>query len=451
MASPDSVPESKLRVAVKKVPTALRLIGGLALLVLTGTLLMMLPAMTVERPLSFSDALFTAVSSVTVTGLSVIDPSIHLTRAGQITLLALIQLGGVGYMVMAVLIFRLLGRSLSLTDRMTLQDALGLLNPSGVAQLTMQVFKTVLMIEGVGAVLLFPSFLRSMSVPEAALNSVFHAVSAFCNAGFDLLGGTVPDEPYPLTIIGILIILGGLGIPVLYDVLTYRRNKRITLHTRLTVLTAVGLIIWGALGLFLSEASPGGMLESEPVGRQAGLALFQSISARTAGLWAVEDPGSITEAGRLMIISQMFIGCAPASMGGGITTGTFLILVLALFAYARRHSTPVVYGRAIPGEMVRKAAAVLTIAVFAVLTSTWLIVLTHPHLTIGQVLFEVVSAFSTCGYSLGTTEQMTDFGRGVLIVMMFWGRLGALTILFALTRPRPPRRVTYPEEKILIG
>lgn len=436
-----------------ELPASVRLIGGLAAFVLLGTLLMMLPWVAVDNGLTLNEALFTAVSALSVTGLSVITPSVDLTVFGKIILMLLIQAGGIGYMVFAVLVFRLLGREVSLTDRMALQDALGLINLSGIVELTRRVFVTVLIIEVIGGICLFLHWRHSMPMDRALFFAMFHAVSAFCNAGFDLFNGSstpFPTDPTTLTIMGSLIVLGGLGIPVLFDLITFQRLRRVTLHTKLTLVTVAGLTIWGMVALMLTEARAGGVLEGMPVGRQLGLALFQSISCRTAGFVGLPDFADVSSASELLMTTLMFIGCAPASMGGGITTGTFTVLVLALFAHIKRRNTPIVQGRAIPGAMVRKAAAVLTVSLAAVLTSSWLIMATHGT-PLDLTVFEVVSAFATCGLTLDFTLELNPFGQAIIIFMMFWGRLGALTMLFAFTRPRPPRRVAYPEEKVLIG
>lgn len=440
-----------------RTPTALRLIGGLAGFSLIGMLLLMLPMMSKGEPLPMNDALFTAVSALSVTGLSTIVPVTDLTAAGKVTLMFLIQLGGVGYMVLAVLVFRILGRDVSLTDRMALQDALGLINLRGIVQLTLRVVATVVVIEALGATLLFFHWSNTGPIADkpagyVAFYAIFHSVSSFCNAGFDLFTGryAYPTDSVTLLIKGTLIVLGGLGIPVLFDLIVQRNTRKFSLHTKLTLKVTLGLMLWGALGLWLSESRPGHVLDGLPLWRQIELSVFQSVSCRTAGFVGMPSFESLDSASQLMIMTLMFIGCAPASMGGGITTGTFLVMVLAMVAYARRQSTPVVSGRAIPGEMVRKAAAVLTISLFAVLTSAWIIMLTHP-VSFERAVFEVVSAFATCGLTLNFTSELNGVGQAVIIFMMFWGRLGALTVLFAFTGSNRSRRVRYPEEKVLIG
>jgi trk system potassium uptake protein TrkH len=435
---------------------AARVIGGLLAMVTAGTLILMLPPMGAERALTFAEAAFTAVSALTVTGLTVITPATDLSPLGQWTLLLLIQLGGVGYVVLAVVVFHLLGRQISLADRLSLRDALGVLSTRGIAQLAQKVFAGVLAIEMAGAVALYLHWSRLYEDPNLPFVALFHAVAAFCNAGFETFTGNpqypngVPVDGLSLLIKGVLIVMGGLGIPVLYELFSLRRRNRLSLHSRLTLKISAILVVWGAFALWISESRPGNVLDGLPLFRQIEIALFQSVSCRAAGYVGMPAFETIDPASQLLIVTLMAIGCAPASMGGGLTTGTLLVMVLALAAYLRGQSTPIVGGRAIPGEMVRKAAAVLTISLFAVLTSAWLLMLTHP-VSFELAIFEAVSAFATSGLTLGFTQELNGYGLAIVMMLMLWGRLGALTLLVILTRPRAERRLTYPEEKILIG
>ncbi|MGQ9826689.1 MAG: TrkH family potassium uptake protein [Roseiflexus sp.] len=435
-------------------PAALRLVLGLAVLVAAGTLVLMLPWMGAERPLTWNEALFTAVSALSVTGLSIITPVHDLSLVGQIVLLLLIQIGGVGFMVVAVIVFQLLGRRVTLTDRLALTDSMGLLVPGAIVQLVRRVLLTVLLLEAIGAALLWIHWRDLLGPERALLYAIFHAVSAFCNAGFDLFTGLpnypdgIPNDSITLAILGSLIFLGGLGIPVLAELLTFWRI-RFSLHTRITLTVVIILVSIGAGGLFLTEQQSGHLLEREPLDRQIALALFQSVSTRTAGFSAFQPLDELSPAGRLLTIVLMFIGCAPASMGGGITTGTFAVLMLAVGAYARGLASPQIGGRTLAPQTVRKAAAILTVSLFVVLTATWLILVTHEA-TLDDALFEVVSAFATCGLSLTLTGNLNLFGQLVICVMMFWGRLGALTLVVALANQRP-QLVAYPEEQVLIG
>ncbi len=440
--------------AVLRVPA--RLVSGLAALVLLGAFLLLLPPMGGARQLQLNEAMFTAVSALTVTGLTVITPFSDLSLPGKLVLLGLIQVGGVGYMTLATMAFRLLGREVSFVDRLALREAIGLREAGSVVQLVRHILVAVLLLEGVGALLLFWRWRDILPAQDRVLYAVFHAVSAFCNAGFDLFRGRpgfpdgVPNDTGTLAIMGTLIFLGTLGVPVLFDLLTFSWRRRLSLHTRITLPVIVFLSAGGALGLLISESFTGGVLTDKTLPRQIALALYQSVSGRTAGFVCIPELGTLHPSSDFLLNCLMFIGSAPASMGGGITTGTFVTLVLAIWAYGRGWPTPVVGGRAVPGEMVRKAAAVFALSVFVVVTATWVLLVTH-HSALQPTLFEVVSAFATCGLSLGMTSDLTLFGQAVIMAMMFWGRLGALTVIVVLTRRRPARLVTYPEERILIG
>jgi trk system potassium uptake protein len=433
----------------------LRLVVGLAALVALGTLALMAPGVS-TRPLALNEAFFTAVSALSVTGLSIITPVTDLTLIGQVILLVLIQIGGVGFMVIAVLVFRLLGRRISHADRLALTDSFGLLVPGAILKLTRRVVLTVLLIESIGALFLWLHWRELLGPDRALFYALFHAVSAFCNAGFDLFFGLpefpggIPNDDLTLLILGSLILLGGLGIPVLADLLTYWRSRQLSLHTRITLGVVLFLTLSGAVGIFAAEGRSGALLAETDPARRLALAAFQSISARTAGFGGIQPFDALSPASQLLMIVLMFVGCAPASMGGGITTGTFAVLVLALWAYVRGRPSPEVGGRSIGVQTVRRAAAVLTVSLLVVLIATWLILVTHPQATLDQVLFEVVSAFATCGLSLSFTGELSLFGQVIIALMMFWGRLGALTLVAAFAQ-QGRRRVELPEEQVLIG
>ncbi len=440
----------------RRLPVAAQLIAGLALLVALGAGLLMLSGLGSARALSFGDALFTSVSALSVTGLARITPARDLSLAGQIVLLLLIQVGGVGFMAFAVIVLRLIGRKVTLYDRLALRDSLGLVVPGAIVKIARRVFVTAVAVEGAGAVLLWLHWRAWLGDARAALYAVFHAVSAYCNAGFELFTGAdgwssgIPSDGFSLLVLGGLIFLGGLGIPVIADMLAWPRHRRVSLHTRLTLLVSVALFAAGTAGIFLAESGPGQLLSSEPVDRQIGLAMFHAVSARTAGIIAVDSFGQMAPATQLVFVVLMFIGCAPASMGGGITTGAFVTLWLAIWSYARGQSEPQAGRRTLSRGKVIRAGVVLSLSLFVVVTATWLILITHA-VTLDQALFEVVSAFATCGLTLDFTGRLNPFGQAVIMAVMFWGRLGALTVIAALAQQRPPSLVAYPTEDILIG
>lgn len=447
------------RVVRKPRPVALRLVVGLLILVIVGTLLLQLPGMTVGERLSFIEALFTATSAVTVTGLTVITASTDLTRSGQLVLLMLVQVGGVGYLFALALALQLVRWRLGLMDRLALSGSLGLDKPQDILKLSRRVLIGILVLEGLGAVLLYWHWRANEIVPEgeAAFYAVFHAVTAFCNAGFDLFAGLaryprgIPGDHFSLLVMGLLILLGGLGIPVLADLVTHGVSRRWSLHTRLTLWAVVALVLLGWIGLFVPETRAGGVLSGDPLDQQLMHTWFQSVSTRTAGFPGFEDFDNLVPESQLLVMTLMFIGSAPASMGGGITTGTFVVLILALWSYARGHPQVQVAGRTIAAGTVRRAAVILTISIATVVFAAWLILMTHP-LNMNVILFEVISAFATVGLSLGATGELNTFGRLVIIVMMFWGRLGAVTLVVAIvqTTSQPERLVEYPEEAVLI-
>ena len=443
-----------------RLPISGRIVLGLLSLILIGTALLMLPVMATEQSLTFRESIFTAVSALTVTGLSVISAGQDLTLTGQITLLILIQLGGMGYMFIATLVMRFIGRRVFILDRIALSNSIGLDSPQEIMQLLWQVFNGILLIEGLGTLALYAHWRLSGIIPSenALFMSLFHAISAFCNAGFDLFGNTaaypqgMPQDNITLIILGTIIFIGGLGIPVLSELIAQSRFRRWSLHTRVTAVLVTALVLVGWLFTFLAESGTNGVLAGLPLSQQLVQTWFHSVSSRTAGFAAFSSFDHITPATQVLTITLMFIGCAPASMGGGITTGTFAVLWIAVYNYTRGHLVVRAWQRTISGDTVRRAGAVLTISIGLVLTATFLILLTHPHADVGQVLFEVVSAFATCGLTLSFTNELNNFGLTIIAIMMIWGRLGALTIVTAVVQSaRHNAPIKYPEETLLIG
>lgn len=449
----------------RRLPVPLRLLVALAALIGLGTGLLLLPWMTTQ-PISFMDALFTATSASAVTGLSVLTTSTAFTRLGQWVILFLMETGGLGFMVTLVLTLRLLGRHISLVDRLAVSSSLGLASPKGILQVLGRTVAFMLAVEGIGALILWAHWRLSGIVPagDAAFYALFHSVAAFCNAGFDLFAGLpqypagIPTDPITLLALGWLVIIGGLGIPVYMELLHRRtarkegaRLRRLTLQTRLALWSALALVLVGWVGLLLGEYRQAGVLSGLPLGERVLRAWFQSAATRTAGFPGLSDFGSLHESSRLLLICLMFIGSAPASMGGGITTGTFSVLVVAMWSLARGYDRVRAGQRAISMATVWRAIVVLFISLGVVLIATWLMLFTQ-NLDLSSVLFEVVSAFSTTGLSLGVTGQLDTFGRLLVIALMFWGRLGAVTIVLVLLKRRGHESLAkYPEEIVLVG
>jgi trk system potassium uptake protein len=438
---------------------AARLVAGLFILIAMGTGLLMLPAASAAAPVSFADALFTATSALTVTGLTVRTTAVAYSTTGHLIILGLIQLGGVGYMFAVSLGLLIIGGHFTFQDRLTLMSSLGLNQPGAILQILKRSFIGILLIEAIGATLLYIHWRSSgvVSPDQVALYAIFHAISAFCNAGFDLFAGLpqypdgIPSDNITLLIMGGLIFIGGLGIPVLAELLSRQRRQPLSLHSWLTLRAVAFLVIVGWAGLFLAEARVGGLLADAPLSAQLTRTWFQSLSARTAGFPGLADFHALAAESQLLIMALMFVGCAPASMGGGITTGTFATLLLTFWNHVRGLPSVQVHGREISEETTRRAGVILTASLLLVVVSTWLILVANPTMTLNAVLFEVVSAFATCGLSLGVTSELNGAGRLVLMVLMCWGRLGALTIVTAVAPPSQVKKlVHYPKESVLI-
>jgi trk system potassium uptake protein TrkH len=439
----------------RRLQAVVRVIGGLLLLVLIGTLLLWVSGLGTSQMLTFQESLFTAVSALAVTGLSTITPGTDLTFFGQVVLMGLIQIGGIGFMVVAVGVLRALRQQVSLFDRQAMRDSLGLSERLEFRGVLRRVLISMLIVESFGAVLLYLHWRSTLGDATAAFYGLFHSISAFCNSGFSLFSGSqypagIPTDTVSLLLLGWLIVLGGLGFPVLADLVAWPTRRRLSLHARLTIYVSLILIAGGAIGFLLAENRPGGALVGIPWDRQVVLTTFQSISARTAGFSVMANMQQLLPASQVLLVGLMFIGSAPASMGGGITTGTLIVLSLAMWSYARRLRSVQVRKRTIPVDSVRRASAVLLIALLVISGATWLILFEHPAPLV-DVVFEVVSAFSTTGLTLNYTAQMTSFGLAVIMVCMLWGRLGALTVVAALGAQVPPERVEYPEERLLLG
>lgn len=454
---PYAFPQSRISSPISAATGARRLIAGFALIIAIGTLLLRLPvASGGPEPISWLDALFTSTSAVTVTGLTLFSTATHYSLFGQIVILVLMQVGGVGFISLSIVLFRIAGRHVGLQDRFLVQQALGAEEATGVIRLTAYVLGTVLLLEFAGAALLFVRWADTMSPSDAAYLAIFHAISAFCNAGFDLYTGTdrpvlfgYQRDPWTLSILAILITAGGLGIAVLDDLLRWSKTRRLTVYTRLTLMVTFVLTLGGFVIFLLDEQLSGRLLTSLPWQEKLIVGMFTVVSSRTAGL-AILPINQLNQGTQLVIMLLMFIGGAPSSMASGVSTSTVAVIAAAMMATVRGESQAVVFGRALPIETILKAVAIMTVATLLVVTVSLILVMMHSGdlFTVG---FETVSAFSNNGNSLGLTDNLSVPARLLVAFVMFWGRLGPLTLVVVLAQRRRPSHVTYPEEKIILG
>lgn len=416
---------------------------GFAVLIFIGAALLSLPiAVRGAGQLPGLDALFTATSAVCVTGLVTVDPGDTFTLFGQAVLAVLMQLGGLGISSVSMGLAIAAGRRISFRGRSLVREALNVESFGGMVKLVRSIMAMTLLVEGIGAVASYPVFARDYSPLHAAWISVFHAIASFNNAGLDVLGGGHSLIPYcnnlwlNLVTDG-MIVLGGIGFMVMLDVLRCRgRFRKLTLHSKVVLSTTAVLILGGAMLLWLTE----------PISFLA--ALFQSITTRTAGFSTI-DIGAMTNAGLLVIMILMFIGASPGSTGGGIKTTTFFVLLSGIYSAATNHSERAFHS-AIPKDAFRKASVISMLAVFLVMTASYLMLIFDPQLSLRDVLFEMISAFSTSGLSTGITPQLSAQSRILSIIMMYIGRLGPLTVA-SLWYFTIGERVRYPEGTIAIG
>ena len=434
------------------------LIAGFAGIILIGTILLNLPAAT-QTPgsLPWLDALFTAVSATTVTGLVVTSTYDTFSIFGQIVILILIQVGGVGFITLSVVLFRLIGRRVSLYERNLLRQTLGVEAGEGIVQLTLAVLAVTVIIELIGAALLFTQWVQIMDWRQAAYYSIFHSVSAFCNAGFDLFTGLddpvvtyTQRNPLILMVMSVLITIGTLGITVIYDLIEWPRDRHLSLHTRLVLPFTLILMAIGTVLVMIDEVFVGGdALAIFSVGERWLVAFFTVVSSRTAGITLI-PMDEMGNASQLVIMVWMFIGGAPASMGGGVGLSTVAVVLVTLASTARGYNDVRIFERTLPTETIVKAVAVLTVSIALVVSVTLLLLLLGAD-DLFAVAFEVISAFSNTGYSLGITSGFGPAGKLLLAFTMFWGRLGPLTLIVALAQRHRTTLIHYPEEKIIIG
>jgi trk system potassium uptake protein len=436
-------------------------VGGFAALILVGALVLMLPWAHQPGKVTFVDALFTSTSAVCVTGLAVVDTGTDYTFFGQVTILVLIQAGGLGVMTFAALAFGVVGRRLSLQSQALVYDSFFQRDQAMGFQNT---FRAILVltfcIEGVGALLLIPVLDPGSNLGAAVFSAVFHAVSAFCNAGFSVRSDNlvgVRDSALFVWVIMTLIVLGGLGFTVLHEIWDsskdplgrkdYPTVRRFSLHARLVLAISGGLIVGGALMLLVFGLTSAEVTFHDKVVH----ALFQSVSARTAGFNTI-DLGNLPSASLLAIIVLMFIGGSPGSCAGGVKTTSMAIWWASMKAGLRGEKEAHLLDRRLPHEFVGRTHLLLGLAVLWNIIGALVLLSTETHTGARAIdlLFEQISAFGTVGLSTGVTPKLSDVGKLWLVVTMFVGRLGPLTIVVWMI-PKAQVSVNYPKGTVMIG
>ena len=429
------------------------IIFGFLLVIFMGSFLLMLPISTKTGECTpFLDALFTSTSAVCVTGLVIHDTATYWSNFGQSVIILLIQIGGLGVITVAGAFTILSGRKIGLMQRSTRQEAIAAPNVGGIVRRTGFILKTALAVELFGAVLLFPVFFCEFGLLKGAWYSLFHSISAFCNAGFDLMGVKAPfssltdyaGNPVISIVIALLIAIGGIGFLTWEDIRTnglhfqkYRMQSKV-------ILTVTGaLILIPTIYFFLFEFT------QAPMGERVLLSFFQAVTPRTAG-FNTADLTAMSETGQFVIIILMLIGGSPGSTAGGMKTTTFAVLLANTLAVFRRREHPSFFNRRLSNEVVSQASTILIMYLVLFLTAG-LVISRVENLPVLTCLFETASAIGTVGLSLGITPQLSSISHLLLIVLMFFGRVGGLTLIFAALSHVQGNSARLPQERITVG
>ena len=430
---------------------------GFFIIISTGTLLLMLPACARDgRMTGFTDALFTSTSATCVTGLVTVDTYQHWSLLGQVVILALIQIGGLGFITMGMFFSIFLKRKIGLKERDLIQESLNSLHIGGMVRLVKKIVPFTFLFEGIGALVLFLRFLPRMGVKDALWYGIFHSVSAFCNGGFDLMGRyeeysslvSYYDDVVVNVTIMLLIVIGGIGFIVWDDIGKHGIHvRRYLLHTKIVLATTATLIFGGAVLFFLFES--GGLLAGMEARGQILSSLFASVTARTAGFNTLDTAG-YSQASRMLTVLLMFIGGSPGSTAGGIKTTTLVVLVLLAVATLKNRQEMNIFHRRLSEETIRKASTVFLINLLLACVSVLALSALNPF-SLDDVLFEVFSAIGTVGMTTGITRDLTIVSRYIIIILMYCGRIGSMSFALSFMEKKRGAVVKLPKEHITIG
>lgn len=427
------------------------------IVILIGAILLCLPISSKSREwTNFIDTFFTATSATCVTGLIVFDTYTHWSLFGQLVILVMIQIGGIGLMTIIIMLFIFLKKKISLHERLLLMQSAGTFRVSGMVKLVKRIVSGTLLCEGVGAALLAIRFIPRLGFSQGLYYAIFHSVSAFCNAGFDLMGqfeafsSLTAYETDPLISITImlLIITGGIGFLVWDEILRYGIHfRQYSLHAKIVLSTTVLLILSGTAGLFILEYH--GNLANLSLPEKILSAAFMSVTTRTAGFNTM-NLSTLTEAGSLLSMILMFIGGSPGSTAGGIKTSTLAVVFFAMISMAKGHEQITLFKRTLHTNIVKQAAVIIIIYLCGILLATMAICHLEPY-SLTDILFETISAAATVGLSRGLTPSFGTATHIILAILMFGGRIGGLSMMLVFGEEKPQPPLKRPAEPIMIG
>jgi len=437
---------------------ALGLIFSFLFLIIMGSIILKFPAFH-NGELSWVDSIFTATSATCVTGLIVKDTPNDFTRAGQIVILILIQLGGMGIMTFSMSIAVLLGKKIGFTSKTIINKMIDYDRPGYTVFILKKVISLMIIVEFIGTIFLIAAFNKNGISDDLVFHSVFHCISAFCNAGFSTFSNSLMDfsGSFSINLIMMsLIILGGLGFFVLIEAYSFITKKfkyqsvirKPSIQLKMVVYSTIFLIIAGAILFFILE-SPG-VLKGLSIKDKLLNSAFQSVTARTAGFNTV-NIGLLNRVTLLVFIMLMFVGAGPGGTAGGIKITTIFVFLKSVFSMVTNSEEVYAFERKIPEEIVNKASAVFFISILINFVAVCILSFTESLFSLREIMFEVVSAFGTVGLSTGLTADLSEIGRLVIIALMFIGRLGPVTLAVAISKQNPKTSYSLPEEKVMIG
>jgi len=441
----------------RSLPPATLIVVAFLLAIITGTILLIMPFATkATGSIGLANALFTATSAVCVTGLVVADTASTWSIFGQTVIIILIQIGGLGIMTAASTFSLILGRRMGLKERLTIQESLNEFNLQGVVKLFRYIIIATFTVEGIGALLLATRFIPEFGFFNGLAKSVFHSISAFCNAGFDIMGtaaapfvsitGFNKDFIVVMTI-SLLFVVGGLGFVVWKDIIRVRKFKNFMLHSKVVIIMTAILISVGTILLFIFEF--GNTMEGMGFFQRLYNSFFHAVTPRTAGFNTLPVDQMLPQSQFLTMI-LMFIGAAPGSTGGGIKITTFAIVIFAIISFMKNTEEVNMLKRKVNPTVVRKALSILFVGLSLVFITTFVLLLSGAG-TFKECIFEAVSAFGTVGLSTGITPSLPLVGKLMITITMFVGRVGPLALALSLTQLAAKKPYTYPEGKIAVG
>ena len=429
---------------------------GFILVILVGALILTLPISTTSgESANFLDALFTATSAVCVTGLIVVDTGTYWNMFGQTVIMILIEIGGLGFMSFTTLIAIILGKKITLRERLILQDAMNTFNIQGLVKMVKYVLMFTVSVQFFGALLFSTQFVPEYGLGKGLFYSIFHSISAFCNAGFDILGNFSSLTSYNsnavvILVASALIIIGGLGFTVWSELYSSKSLKKVSLHSKMVILMTTVLVLGGTVLMFLFENNNVNTIANMSFMDKVMNSFFASVTPRTAGFNSISTDG-MTTAGQFLTIILMFIGGSPGSTAGGIKTTTIGILIVTIICVIQGREDSEVFKRRFSKDLVYKAFTLIFIGISLVIVVTMLLSYTEKGASFISLFYETVSAFGTAGLTLGLTSELSSVGKVLIMFMMYLGRVGPLTVVLSITRKKINSGIKYPEGKILIG